>query len=124
MKHCNKFRWLIGILSLAAVVAATVAAVVVYLEKKKKDGRLHIFFREENNFFVIYVEDNGDFITEETLETMRAKLKENTTGTKMSGLFNIHRRLEIQYGNESGLFFSKLPEGGLQVKLKIRIETQ
>ena len=37
MKHCNKFRWLIGILSLAAVVAATVAAVVVYLEKKKKD---------------------------------------------------------------------------------------
>lgn len=94
------------------------------LEKKKKDGRLHIFFREENNFFVIYVEDNGDFITEETLETMRAKLKENTTGTKMSGLFNIHRRLEIQYGNESGLFFSKLPEGGLQVKLKIRIETQ
>jgi len=29
MKHCNKFRWLIGILSLAAVV--------VYLEKKKKD---------------------------------------------------------------------------------------
>jgi len=34
MKHCNKFRWLIGILSLAAVVAA---AVVVYLEKKKKD---------------------------------------------------------------------------------------
>ena len=94
------------------------------LEKKKKDGRLHIFFREENNFFVIYVEDNGDFITEETLETMRAKLKENTTGTKMSGLFNIHRRLEIQYENESGLFFSKLPEGGLQVKLKIRIETQ
>ena len=37
MKHCNKFRWLIGILSLAAVVAATGAAVVVYLEKKKKD---------------------------------------------------------------------------------------
>ena len=37
MKHCNKFRWLIGILSLAAVVAATVAAGVVYLEKKKKD---------------------------------------------------------------------------------------
>ena len=37
MKHCNKFRWLIGILSQAAVVAATVAAVVVYLEKKKKD---------------------------------------------------------------------------------------
>ena len=40
MKHCNKFRWLIGILSLAAVVAATVAAVVVYLEKKKKDEAL------------------------------------------------------------------------------------
>ena len=37
MKHCHKFRWLIGLLSLAAVVAATVAAVVVYLEKKKKD---------------------------------------------------------------------------------------
>lgn len=37
MKHCNKFRCLIGIITLAAVVAAAVAAVVVYLEKKKKD---------------------------------------------------------------------------------------
>ena len=88
------------------------------LEKKKKDGRLHIFFREENNFFVIYVEDNGDFIKEETLETMRAKLKENTTGTKMSGLFNIHRRLEIQYGNESGLFFFQIAGGRPSSKIK------
>ena len=40
MKHCNKFRWLIGILSLAAVVAATVAAVVVYLERKRKTKRI------------------------------------------------------------------------------------
>ena len=39
MKHCNKFRWLIGILSLAAVVAATVAAVVVYLEREKERRR-------------------------------------------------------------------------------------
>ncbi len=37
MKHCSKFRWFMGILSLAAIVAAAVAAVVVYLEKKKKD---------------------------------------------------------------------------------------
>lgn len=37
MKHCNKFYWLIGIISVAAAVAAAVSAVVVYLEKKKKD---------------------------------------------------------------------------------------
>lgn len=37
MKHCNKFHWLIGIISVAAVVAAVVSAAVVYLEKKKKD---------------------------------------------------------------------------------------
>ncbi len=37
MKHCNKFHWLIGIISIAVVIASSVAAVVVYLEKKKKD---------------------------------------------------------------------------------------
>ena len=41
MKHCNKFRWLIGILSLAAVVAATVAAAVsLYLKRKRKTKRI------------------------------------------------------------------------------------
>lgn len=89
------------------------------LEKKKENGKLRIYFREEESCFVIYVEDNGEFITEKSLESMQAKLEEKTEGAKMSGLFNIHRRLVIQYGSGSGLSFSMMPEGGLRVKLTI-----
>lgn len=89
------------------------------LEKKKADGRLRIYFQEEDGWLVIYVEDNGDFMTREVLESLREKMKQSTAEAKMSGLFNIHRRLAIQYGDRSGLEFAMLPEGGLQVKLKI-----
>lgn len=93
------------------------------LEKKKADGRLTIIFREEGGL-IIEVEDNGEFMTEELLESMRKKLEGDVASTQMSGLFNIHKRLVIQYGEGSGLSFFIAPQGGLLVRLRIEFREE
>ena len=53
MKHCNKFRWLIGILSLAAVVAATVAAVRLLYPVIYKNNASR-YYAYSHLFFILY----------------------------------------------------------------------
>ncbi len=99
-------------------------AIAYGLEKRKAGGRLRIYFKEEAEVFLIYVEDNGETLTEETLNAMRMKLQQNIKDVTMSGLFNIHRRLKIQYGESCGLELSQMPDGGLRVIAALRLKEE
>ena len=88
------------------------------LERKKADGKLRVSFEARGETLLIYVEDNGGGIPEETLRELEKKLSVKTEEAGMSGLSNIHRRLANRYGGKSGLKLEALPEG-LRVILTI-----
>lgn len=92
------------------------------LERKKADGRLRVSFEARGETLLIYVEDNGGGIPEETLEELKRRLSVKTEEAGMSGLSNIHRRLANRYGGESGLKLEALPDG-LRVILTIDFGT-
>ena len=68
----------------------------------------------------VCVEDNGDSLTEEKLMELSSMLSQKNPGSGDSiALFNIHRRLVLRYGEESGLFVSRSQLGGLRCELRI-----
>lgn len=88
------------------------------LENKVQDGLLRVRFEETPDQINIIIEDNGEELTDEKLEALRLGLtqkKEPEQENKITGLFNIHKRLQIYYHNLGGLKLSRSKLGGLCV---------
>ncbi len=71
----------------------------------KKDKWLRITAERQGDNFVIRIEDNGQGMTKERLDEVRQKLCTGAAGEGEGniGLYNVHRRLQLLYGAESGL---------------------
>lgn len=67
----------------------------------------------------ISVEDNGQGMNAVELESMQQLLASEGPNTEYSGLLNVHRRLQIKFGQGSGLRLSISEMGGLKVDLAI-----
>lgn len=88
------------------------------LENRVKDGLLRIRFEEMADYIYIIIEDNGEELSDAKLETLRARLEEEgeiKQENKITGLFNIHKRLQIYYHNRGGLKLTRSGLGGLCV---------
>ena len=91
---------------------------------KKKNGILRISWGEktDKNSISVFIEDNGDELSEEELTEMQNTLEEQQKDMELqevTGLFNINRRLKIFYGSQYGLYFSRSELGGLCVEIRI-----
>ncbi len=75
------------------------------------------------NLFDVIVE-NGGSIEESTIESIRERLKDPNDKIETTALVNIHRRLQIYYGKESGLLVDRSALGGLRVTLHIEDHIQ
>jgi two-component system sensor histidine kinase YesM len=91
---------------------------------KKADGegfvRLHFKYRDNGMLHVI-VEDNGDQLTEEMLDTLRCNLMSDAPLLETTGLINIHKRLQLHFGQKSGLSVMRSTLGGLRVDIIIKL---
>jgi two-component system, sensor histidine kinase YesM len=92
------------------------------LKNKNSDGQLNVSIRNEDEYLNIIIEDNGDELEDQKLAELQSltSLKSETT-VEVTGLLNIHRRIQIKYGEKCGLFFSRSKLGGLCIQLKIFI---
>lgn len=86
------------------------------LENKEEGGILKITFVDKATFLEIRVEDNGDH-SDIQLDKLNALLVNKEHG-EVTGLLNIHKRLQIYFGEEAGLAVRKSPLGGIEVKIK------
>lgn len=79
---------------------------------------------EDTEGVVIHVEDNGESLTDERLEELAARLRQNShqEGEDSVALLNIHRRLQILFGAQSGLTVSRSELGGMKTTVTIRGE--
>lgn len=87
------------------------------LGDKEENGLLVVSYEEKDGHFYIRMEDNGS-VTEEVLEKMRASMKKgaNENG-EVTGMINIHRRLQLYYSGKAGLEVERSAFGGTCVTI-------
>ncbi|QJD86891.1 sensor histidine kinase [Cohnella herbarum] len=89
-------------------------------EKQLARGELSVSFHADGQYVRIDVEDNGKQLDDSQLETLVAKLSEADKQTEEStGMINVHRRLRLKFGDESGLVLSRSVMGGLKIQIVI-----
>lgn len=92
------------------------------LEDKESDGILSVSYHESDGFFKIIVEDNGAGMTDLELESLKVAVSDRQHTYETTGIVNIHRRLQLKFGVNSGLEISNNEMGGLKVVINIDLE--
>ena len=82
-------------------------------------GEVKIDIKAEQGNITIAVEDNGQGMSEKDIGSLQKRLQNADENSETSGIENVHRRLRIKYGGDSGIYVSKSPLGGLRVTIKI-----
>jgi two-component system sensor histidine kinase YesM len=89
------------------------------LEKKARDGLIVVRFESDAEEVRIIIEDNGDRLTAEDLTRMTRSLGEEDEEGEITGMVNIHRRIQMTLGG-GGLSVARSGLGGLQATLRLR----
>lgn len=93
------------------------------LNNKMENGLLKIHFLHSEESLTIIVEDNGEELTDELLQSLEEKLntaKDTSTDYEMTGLLNIQRRLAIFSDYTYSLNISRSDMGGLCVSICLK----
>lgn len=94
------------------------------MQSKSYNGSIEIAAREEDGVLLIAVKDNGCGISPETLAAIRKTLRyagSESEGGGSIGLFNVHRRIQMQYGPDYGLSIESRENEGAEVTLRLPI---
>ncbi len=89
------------------------------LESKRKGGKIAVTLHDEGGSVFISIEDNGDKLTDDRLLSMQTNLIEMGEADENTGMLNVHRRLQLRFGEQSGIMVSRGEWGGLKVTMKI-----
>lgn len=89
------------------------------LKNKFCDGIIDISFYQDDNNTYIFVEDNGDETSDEQIYALQNALLSNDHSMENTGLINIHKRLQIKYGDKSGIAVSRSKLGGIKIEISI-----
>jgi two-component system sensor histidine kinase YesM len=85
------------------------------------DGILTVTLESDGEELRIVIEDNGVGMSEDELMNWHRKLASNKVNAEVSGIINVHRRLQLKFGDESGISLSPRLGGGLKVTMKIQL---
>lgn len=88
------------------------------VEQTKAACLISICFEQNDDHLLIQIADSGTGLTDMQLGKLQALL-DDKTNQEVTGLMNIHRRIQLIYGGESGLSVARSSYGGLQVTLRL-----
>lgn len=91
------------------------------IERKKNGGIISVSYIDNDKELFIVVEDNGGDMTDEGLAELQKNLECDEKEIETTGIINIHRRIRLEFGEESGLQVYRSELGGLKVVIKIII---
>lgn len=91
------------------------------LENKVSGGILHIVFCSDDNRIQMLVEDNGEEASNEDIRKMQEAL-EAQEPDEVTGIVNIHRRLQIYFQGQAGLIIERSSLGGVAITIDIQKE--
>ncbi|OPH56878.1 hypothetical protein BC351_26020 [Paenibacillus ferrarius] len=92
------------------------------LEHKLKGGKVEIKLMQHAGNLCISIEDNGEGLSDEALEKIHVSLLSSYNIGETTGLQNVHARLQLRFGSDSGLSVSRGQMGGLRVEMKFPIK--
>ncbi len=90
-------------------------------------GAIHIRARQEDSWLDIYVQDNGQGMSEQSLALLNERLQKGATNPPAAeprtgiGLSNVNRRILLQYGEGSGLSVWSQAGQGTTVRIRMRL---
>jgi two-component system sensor histidine kinase LytS len=91
------------------------------LKQLRNDSQLQIRIQKEKDAVKLSIIDNGKGIEKRRLEELGKEKVHSETGTGI-GLYNINRRLEMMYGEESTLMIESEKEKGTMVSFYLPIK--
>lgn len=92
------------------------------LEKKQENGLLKLQFIVLAEKLYINIEDNGEEINDTDIAEINKQLNSIDGDLEITGIINIHRRIRLKFGAESGIVVSRGSIGGLKVALEISMK--
>jgi len=92
------------------------------LNNTLKNGIIKICFSEITSGLSITVEDSGSGLDERSLDELKCRLSGQESINETTGLINVHKRLRLSFGENSGIFVSRSEIGGLKVEIRILTE--
>lgn len=97
-------------------------AIVHGIEKKIEDGRIHIWAElDGENDLLLHIDDDGVGMDEQTARSLLLKQKSGDfRRSSHIGVYNVHRRLQMYYGDEYGATIHSQLKVGTQVTLRIK----
>lgn len=87
------------------------------LQNALEGGKMWIRYQIEGNMLRIDIEDNGGNMDEMKVDAMREQMNTFSGDALNHALTNIHRRLQLSYGQNCGIRLSVGSEKGLRVSL-------
>lgn len=88
------------------------------LKNKPDDGKIRLAFEERGDSgLAIVIEDNGNRLGEAEIGAMADSLSDSRGESEVTGLVNIHRRIKIKFGGDSGIRLSRSELDGLKVEI-------
>ncbi|MEK5256534.1 histidine kinase [Paenibacillus sp. FSL F4-0125] len=85
-----------------------------------QQGELWVHCERVGDVFSIYVEDNGRSISDAEIEQLQKRLRQSAIRMEeTTGIINVHRRIQLRYGEEYGITVSRSALGGLQVRINL-----
>ncbi len=91
------------------------------LEDKVEEGVLYVKFSENGNYFNIIIEDNGNGMNTAEIQSLEEALSDKQHTVEATGIVNIHRRLQLKFGGNSGLSATNSELGGFKVVINIEL---
>ena len=88
------------------------------LYNKMEDGIVQVSYEQKNEKIVVAIEDNGEELTDEILAGLQQRLMAEDDG-EITGMVNIHKRLQYYFKGKGGLVLSRSKLGGLKVEVVI-----
>lgn len=94
------------------------------LVNKMENGIVAVTFHESGESLTVYIEDNGDEMTDGALEELAAGLSARDEAIECTGMINIHKRIRLKFGADSGVTVSRSGLGGLKASIRIHFKQE
>lgn len=90
------------------------------LENRSANGILRVQIVRVHNYLHLIVEDNGEELDDERIRSLNECLS-CPDEAETTGLLNIHQRIRLKFGQDSGLYLERSELGGLKATIRIMI---
>lgn len=95
---------------------------IVHGYKKKEKLHIDIIIEEVDTALVMYVKDNGDGMTEDQVDQIMNHIDDEKRQSGSIGLSNVHRRLQLLYGETYGVKVTGIEGEGTTVVVRLPIQ--